>query len=61
MLSEVVLNTNGHVELPNFLELINAMKTGHVGQSRLAKAVQLESDEDLEYMRISVERSGGGV
>ena len=40
-----------------YFQLMNALKTGSVTNSRLAKAAELSKDKE----RISVERSGGGV
>lgn len=56
MLNEVDLNKNGQIELSEYLELMNSLKTGSIAGSRLAKAV------DLEYTRtLTVDRSGGGL
>ncbi|KAG0422319.1 hypothetical protein HPB47_001843 [Ixodes persulcatus] len=56
MLNEVDLNKNGQIELSEYLELMNSLKTGSIAGSRLAKAV------DLEYSRtLTVDRSGGGL
>jgi len=66
MLSEVDINKNGQVELDEYLELMHGLKTGLIVNSRLATAVKQEHsmEEEKEYkqvMRISVERSGGGL
>lgn len=66
MLSEVDINKNGQVELDEYLELMHSLKTGLVVNSRLATAIKQEHslEEEKEYkqaMRISVERSGGGL
>ena len=63
MLSEVDVNKNGQVELEEYLQLMTAIKTGNVSQSRLASIVQLEHQKDIDtaYTKISVERSGGGL
>lgn len=58
MLSEVDINKNGQVELGEYLELMSSLKTGAVGHSRLAKAVEYEYSKTD---KISVERSGGGL
>uniref|UniRef100_A0A2R5LDT0 Glycerol-3-phosphate dehydrogenase n=1 Tax=Ornithodoros turicata TaxID=34597 RepID=A0A2R5LDT0_9ACAR len=57
MLNEVDINKNGQIELGEYLELMNAIKTGSITESRVARAV------DLEYDRHSptVDRSGGGL
>jgi glycerol-3-phosphate dehydrogenase len=63
MLSEVDINKNGQVELEEYLELMNSLKTGIIANSRLAIAIQQEhaSGEEREYKKITVERSGGGL
>lgn len=56
MLNEVDINKNGQIELSEYLEVMNALKTGSISGSRLAKAV------DLEFSRtLTVDRSGGGL
>lgn len=55
MLSEVDINKNGQVELGEYLELMSAIKTGAIAHSRFSKAAE------LEFNKISVDRSGGGV
>ncbi|KAH7967724.1 hypothetical protein HPB52_002018 [Rhipicephalus sanguineus] len=56
MLNEVDLNKNGQIELSEYLELMNAIKTGSIAGSRLAQVV------DVEYSRtLTVDRSGGGL
>lgn len=56
MLSEVDINSNGQVELGEYLELMSSLKTGTISQSRFSKHLELEYAK-----QISVERSGGGV
>lgn len=58
MLSEVDINKNGQVELGEYLELMSALKTGNITQSRFSKAIELEFNK---AEKISVERSGGGL
>jgi len=59
MLSEVDINKNGQVELDEYLELMSAIKTGEVSQSRLARLAELEYNKEMN--KISVDRSGGGL
>lgn len=54
LLTEVDTNKNGLIELDEFLQLMSALKTGAVGQSRFSKA-QTKKD------KINTVRSGGGV
>lgn len=54
LLSEVDTNKNGLIELDEFLQLMSAMKTGAIGQSRFTKANHIKQ-------RINTVRSGGGV
>lgn len=61
MLSEVDTNKNGQVELEEYLELMTAIKTGNVSQSRMAKIVELEYNSLIGNKKITVERSGGGL
>lgn len=63
MLSEVDINKNGQVELDEYLELMHGLKTGNIVNSRLATAIKRErhAEEELEYKRITVDRSGGGL
>ena len=63
MLSEVDINKNGQVELNEYLSLMYGLKAGNIVNSRLAAAIksQHEHEEEEEYRRITVERSGGGL
>lgn len=63
MLSEVDINKNGQVELNEYLELMYGLKTGNIVNSRLATAIKSQHnyEEEAEYRRITVERSGGGL
>lgn len=57
ILNEVDLNKNGQVELGEYLELMSAIRTGAITQSRLARAVDLQYDQSV----LTVDRSGGGL
>lgn len=61
--SEVDINRNGQVELNEYLELMYGLKTGNIVNSRLATAIKSQHnyEEEEEYRRITVERSGGGL
>ncbi|KAJ8321071.1 hypothetical protein KUTeg_002658 [Tegillarca granosa] len=56
ILNEVDLNKNAQVDLGEFLQLMSALKSGTLTNSRFAAAAKMSDAE-----RISVERSGGGV
>ncbi|KAL3854156.1 hypothetical protein ACJMK2_013434 [Sinanodonta woodiana] len=58
ILSEVDLNKNAQVDLGEFLQLMSALKSGTMTNSRFARAAEL--NEELQK-QISVERSGGGL
>nr|XP_022325745.1 glycerol-3-phosphate dehydrogenase, mitochondrial-like isoform X2 [Crassostrea virginica] len=55
ILSEVDLNRNAQVDLGEFLQLMSALKSGAVANSRFAMAAELSAE------KIPVDRSGGGV
>ncbi|GFS27196.1 glycerol-3-phosphate dehydrogenase, mitochondrial [Elysia marginata] len=57
ILKEVDLNRNAQVDIGEFLQLMSAVEYGSIVNSRFAKALQ----DNEEKVRISVERSGGGV
>ncbi|XP_071101701.1 glycerol-3-phosphate dehydrogenase, mitochondrial-like isoform X2 [Haliotis cracherodii] len=57
ILSEVDLNKNAQVDLGEYLQLMSALKSGRVSNSRLAMA----AEQSAEVEKIPVERSGGGV
>ncbi|XP_037123011.1 glycerol-3-phosphate dehydrogenase, mitochondrial isoform X2 [Syngnathus acus] len=61
ILNEVDVNKNGQIELGEFLQLMSAVKKGHVSDSRLA--ILMKSAEETLDMRgpVTVDRSGGGV
>lgn len=54
LLSEIDTNKNGLIELDEFLQLMSAMKTGAIGQTRFTKANSIKQ-------KINTVRSGGGV
>lgn len=54
LLTEVDTNKNGLIELDEFLQLMSAMKTGAIGQTRFSKANTIKK-------KINTDRSGGGV
>lgn len=54
LLQEVDTNKNGLIELDEFLQLMSAMKTGAIGQTRFSKATTIKN-------KINTDRSGGGV
>lgn len=57
ILKEVDLNRNAQVDIGEFLQLMSAVEYGSIVNSRFAKALQ----DNEEKLRVSVERSGGGV
>lgn len=54
LLTEVDTNKNGLIELDEFLQLMSALKTGAIGQTRFTKATSIKE-------KINTIRSGGGV
>ncbi|ELU14135.1 hypothetical protein CAPTEDRAFT_176445 [Capitella teleta] len=58
MLLEVDVNKNAEVDLGEFLQLMSALKSGAISNSRFARAAQ--GSAELEKP-ISIVRSGGGV
>lgn len=62
ILKEIDTNMNGQVELDEYLQMMSAIKSGHVAHSRFARMAEME-EEHYEKMKkqISVERSGGGL
>ncbi|XP_044268032.1 glycerol-3-phosphate dehydrogenase, mitochondrial-like isoform X1 [Tribolium madens] len=64
ILREIDTNMNGQVELDEYLQMMSAIKSGHVAYSRFARMAELEEQKHEKEMlkkKISVERSGGGV
>lgn len=64
ILKEIDTNMNGQVELDEYLQMMSAIKSGHVTYSRFARMAELEEQKhEREKLKkqISVERSGGGL
>ncbi|XP_023288384.1 glycerol-3-phosphate dehydrogenase, mitochondrial [Orussus abietinus] len=64
ILCEIDTNMNGQVELDEYLQLMSAIKSGHVAYSRFARMAEMEEaqhERDILRKQISVERSGGGL
>ncbi|KAI5640684.1 FAD dependent oxidoreductase domain-containing protein [Phthorimaea operculella] len=64
ILKEIDTNMNGQVELDEYLQMMSAIKSGHVAYSRFARMAEIEEEHhEKEKLRtkISVERSGGGL
>ncbi|CAB0038359.1 unnamed protein product [Trichogramma brassicae] len=64
ILKEIDTNMNGQVELDEYLQMMSAIKSGHVAYSRFARMAEMEeakAEKDALQKKISVERSGGGL
>ncbi|KAK5645639.1 hypothetical protein RI129_004103 [Pyrocoelia pectoralis] len=64
ILREIDTNMNGQVELDEYLQMMSAIKSGHVAYSRFARMAEMEEEKHEREMlkkKISVERSGGGL
>ncbi|XP_058797658.1 glycerol-3-phosphate dehydrogenase, mitochondrial isoform X1 [Phymastichus coffea] len=64
ILKEIDTNMNGQVELDEYLQMMSAIKSGHVAYSRFARMAEMEEaqhEKDVLKKKISVERSGGGL
>ncbi|XP_045470532.1 glycerol-3-phosphate dehydrogenase, mitochondrial isoform X2 [Harmonia axyridis] len=64
LLSDIQLMHNGQLELADYLQMMSAIKSGHVTYSRFARMAELEEAEHERQKlkkKISVERSGGGL
>ncbi|XP_046745836.1 glycerol-3-phosphate dehydrogenase, mitochondrial isoform X1 [Diprion similis] len=64
ILREIDTNMNGQVELDEYLQMMSAIKSGHVAYSRFARMAEMEEaqhEKDILKKQISVERSGGGL
>ncbi|CAH0405102.1 unnamed protein product [Chilo suppressalis] len=64
ILKEIDTNMNGQVELDEYLQMMSAIKSGHVAYSRFARMAEMEEEHhEREQLKkkITVERSGGGL
>ncbi|XP_072937083.1 glycerol-3-phosphate dehydrogenase, mitochondrial [Epargyreus clarus] len=64
ILKEIDTNMNGQVELDEYLQMMSAIKSGHVAYSRFARMAEMEEEHhEREALKkqITVERSGGGL
>ncbi|XP_019875075.2 glycerol-3-phosphate dehydrogenase, mitochondrial isoform X1 [Aethina tumida] len=64
ILREIDTNMNGQVELDEYLQMMSAIKSGHVTYSRFARMAELEEfkhEKEMLKKKISVDRSGGGL
>ncbi|XP_050530673.1 glycerol-3-phosphate dehydrogenase, mitochondrial [Daktulosphaira vitifoliae] len=61
ILKEIDTNMNGQVELDEYLQMMSAIKSGHITYSRFATMAALEEQAHNTQNKISVERSGGGL
>ncbi|XP_034828534.1 glycerol-3-phosphate dehydrogenase, mitochondrial isoform X1 [Maniola hyperantus] len=64
ILREIDTNMNGQVELDEYLQMMSAIKSGHVAYSRFARMAEMEEQHhEQEQLKksITVERSGGGL
>ncbi|CAH1961954.1 unnamed protein product [Acanthoscelides obtectus] len=64
LLSDINATYNGQLELADYLQMMSAIKSGHVTYSRFARMAELEEQKHEKEMlkkKISVERSGGGL
>ncbi|XP_044013330.1 glycerol-3-phosphate dehydrogenase, mitochondrial isoform X2 [Aphidius gifuensis] len=64
LLSEIDLSYNGQMELQDYLQMMSAIKSGHVAYSRFARMAEMEEaqhEKDVLKKKITVERSGGGL
>lgn len=64
LLNEIDLNYNGQMELQDYLQMMSAIKSGHVAYSRFPRMAEMEEaqhEKEILKKQISVERSGGGL
>ncbi|XP_071644054.1 glycerol-3-phosphate dehydrogenase, mitochondrial isoform X1 [Temnothorax longispinosus] len=64
ILREIDTNMNGQVELDEYLQMMSAIKSGHVAYSRFARMAEMEEaqhEKEILKKQITVERSGGGL
>ncbi|XP_019756078.1 glycerol-3-phosphate dehydrogenase, mitochondrial isoform X2 [Dendroctonus ponderosae] len=64
LLSDINVTFNGQLEMADYLQMMSAIKSGHVTYSRFARMAELEEqkhEKDQLKKKIPVERSGGGL
>uniref|UniRef100_A0A1B6E7D0 Glycerol-3-phosphate dehydrogenase n=1 Tax=Clastoptera arizonana TaxID=38151 RepID=A0A1B6E7D0_9HEMI len=64
IMNEVAILYNSEVRLEDYIQMMSAIKSGHVAYSRFAKMAEMEHEQhekDVLKKQISVERSGGGL
>ncbi|CAH0557804.1 unnamed protein product [Brassicogethes aeneus] len=62
--SDINLTHNGQLELSDYLQMMSAIKSGHVTYSRFARMAELEEfkhEKEMLKKKIEVDRSGGGL
>jgi glycerol-3-phosphate dehydrogenase len=58
LIAEVDINQNATIEEEEFLQMMSALKTGEIANSRMASIVERKRERE---QKISVDRSGGGL
>ncbi|KAG7311148.1 glycerol-3-phosphate dehydrogenase [Plutella xylostella] len=64
ILSEIDLTYHGQMEIQDYLQMMSAIKSGHVAYSRFARMAEMEEEhheQEVLKKKITVERSGGGL
>ncbi|XP_041980743.1 glycerol-3-phosphate dehydrogenase, mitochondrial isoform X2 [Aricia agestis] len=64
ILSEIDVTYHGQLELQDYLQMMSAIKSGHVAYSRFARMAEMEEahhEKESLKKQITVERSGGGL
>ncbi|XP_031763717.2 glycerol-3-phosphate dehydrogenase, mitochondrial isoform X2 [Galleria mellonella] len=64
ILSEIDVTYNGQLEIQDYLQMMSAIKSGHVAYSRFARMAEMEEEhheKEALNKKITVERSGGGL
>ncbi|XP_063529469.1 glycerol-3-phosphate dehydrogenase, mitochondrial isoform X2 [Cydia strobilella] len=64
LLSEIHLTYHGQMEIQDYLQMMSAIKSGHVAYSRFARMAEMEEEyheKEMLKKRITVDRSGGGL
>ncbi|XP_077281332.1 glycerophosphate oxidase 1 isoform X2 [Temnothorax americanus] len=64
LLNEIDVTYNGQMELQDYLQMMSAIKSGHVAYSRFARMAEMEEaqhEKEILKKQITVERSGGGL